>query len=54
MVTETDQGSSSALPTLKDMDKAPERGWEAFTKFLAGNVAVTVVALVLIALLRSA
>jgi hypothetical protein len=51
MVTKTDQAASAALPTLEDMDKASEKGWEAFTKFLAGNVAVTVVVLVLIALL---
>jgi hypothetical protein len=51
MVTETDQRSSSALPTVEDMDNASQRGWDAFTKFLAGNVALTVLALVLIALL---
>jgi hypothetical protein len=51
MVTETDHGSSSALPTLEDMDNTSKRGWDAFTKFLAGNVALTVLALVLIALL---
>jgi hypothetical protein len=49
MVTETNQGS--ALTTVEDMDKTSERGWEAFTKFLAGNVALAVLALVLIALL---
>ncbi len=51
MVTETDQGSSSALPTLEDMDNASKRGWDAFAKFLAGNVALAALVLVLIALL---
>ncbi|HTJ88819.1 MAG TPA: hypothetical protein VL356_01385 [Acidocella sp.] len=49
MVTETKPDSS--LPTLEDMDKASQRGWDAFTKFMAGNVALTVLVLVLIALL---
>jgi hypothetical protein len=49
MVTETKPDSS--LPTLEDMDTASKQGWEAFTKFMAGNVALTVLALVLIALL---
>ena len=51
MATETNQGSSSTLPTVEDMDNASKRGWSAFTKFLAGNVALTVLVLVLIALL---
>ena len=51
MVTEVDQGSPSALPTVEDMDNASKKGWDAFTKFLAGNVALTVLALVFIALL---
>jgi hypothetical protein len=49
MVTETKPDSS--LPTLEDMDNASKRGWDAFTKFLAGNVVLTVLVLVLIALL---
>ncbi|HEY1856567.1 hypothetical protein [Acidocella sp.] len=49
MVTETNLGSG--LPTVEDMDNTSKRGWDAFTKFLAGNVALAVVALVLIALL---
>jgi uncharacterized protein YqgC (DUF456 family) len=40
-----------SLPTLEDMNNASKRGWDAFMKFLAGNVALTVLALVLIALL---
>jgi hypothetical protein len=51
MATETDRGSSAALPTVEDMDQASKRGWDAFTKFLAGNVALAVLVLVLIALL---
>ena len=46
MVTETNQGSSSAVPTVEDMDNTSQQGWNAFTKFLAGNVALTVLALV--------
>ena len=49
MVTETKPDAS--LPTLEDMDNASKRGWDAFTKFMAGNVALTVLVLVLIALL---
>ena len=49
MVTETNQ--RSALPTAEDMDETSKRGWDAFIKFLAGNVALAVLALVLIALL---
>ena len=53
MATETNQGSSSALPTVtvEDMDNTSKQGWDAFTKFLAGNVAMTVLVLVFIALL---
>jgi hypothetical protein len=49
MVTETNQGSG--VPTVVDMDNASQRGWDAFTKFLAGNVALAVIGLVVIALL---
>ena len=49
MVTETNR--SSVLPTEEDMDEASKRGWDAFVKFLAGNVALAVLGLVLIALL---
>jgi hypothetical protein len=51
METETNQGSSSDLPTVEDMDNTSKQGWDAFTKFLAGNVAMTVLVLVFIALL---
>ena len=53
MATETNPGSSSAPPTVtvEDMDNTSQKGWNAFTKFLAGNVALTVLALVVIAML---
>jgi hypothetical protein len=49
MVTETNQGT--VLPAEEDFDTVSKKGWEFFTKFLAGNVVVTAAVLVLIGLL---
>jgi hypothetical protein len=49
MVTETNQGTT--LPAAEEFDTASKKGWEFFTKFLFGNVVVTVVALLIVGLL---
>ncbi len=47
MVTETNQGTP--LPAAEEFDNVSTQGWKNFTKFLAGNVVLTVAVLVLIA-----
>jgi hypothetical protein len=49
MVTETNQGT--VLPANEEFDTVSQKGWQFFTKFLFGNVVMTVVALVILALL---
>jgi hypothetical protein len=49
MATKTNQGTT--LPATEEFDDVSKKGWEFFTKFLLGNVIVTVAALVVIGLL---
>lgn len=49
MATKTNQGTK--LPAAEEFDNASKKGWEAFTKFLLGNVILAVVALVIVGLL---
>ncbi len=49
MATETNQGT--ILPPDEEFDNVSQKGWEFFTKFLLGNIVVTVAALVVVGLL---
>jgi hypothetical protein len=49
MSTETNQGT--VLPPAEEFDTVSRKGWDHFVKFLAGNVVVTIVALIIVGLL---
>ncbi len=49
MATETNQGTT--LPPAEEFDTVSLKGWDRFVKFLAGNVIMTIAALVVVALL---
>ncbi len=49
MTTETNQGY--VLPPDEDFDATAKKGWNFFTKFLLGNVVVTVIVLLIVGLL---
>ena len=49
MASKTNQGT--ALPANEEFDTVSKKGWEFFTKFLLGNVIVTIVALLVVGLL---
>jgi len=43
--------SQSAAPTEVEFDTHAKKGWEFFTKFLLGNVVVTILALLFVGIL---
>ena len=49
MAPEPNQGTT--LPPAEEFDNASQKGWEFFTKFLLGNVLVTVAVLLFVGLL---